>query len=232
MDRVGATEKPDNLVTPTRANSGANDAWQRRVLPLMKGVVIGLTAFFFLVTLAQLTYLHYELSQPRPSGIPAMANALLGRPTAPAAAGAIPPSQLALAAELESEATTQRYEMANAILMAHLWIRYLGFMTGMIMAVLGSVFILGKLSETTPSRLQADTRALKVSLTSASPGVVLAVLGCILMITTVVAQQETRVVDQPLYRPFAPDVRTATPPEQLPEFFKNRTSTPGQEKPK
>ena len=114
-----------------------------------------------------------------------------------------------------------RCHMGSTILMAHLWIRYLGFITGMIMAVLGAVFILGKLRESSAPRLGADS-GLKLSLSSASPGVVVALLGCILMVTTVLTQQQTQVQKVPLYRPFGAGRRSATQPLEVPEFFRGR----------
>ncbi|GGO80013.1 hypothetical protein GCM10011348_15750 [Marinobacterium nitratireducens] len=111
--------------------------------------------------------------------------------------------------------------------MAHLWIRYLGFITGMIMAVLGSVFILGKLRDSEASKLGAETSALKVSLTSASPGALLAVLGSAMMVTTIIAQQETNVRDLSLYRPFAAEYKLVSEDNKsLPKVFEENYKTP------
>lgn len=195
--------------------------WQRRLLPLMVRMIVVLALFFFAVTLGQLTYLHLELTQPKESRIPASAAQLVdqSRPFE----GDREAMQLGLAALLESEAMARRYEMAGVVLSAHIWIRYLGFVTGMIMAIIGSVFILGKLRDPESSQLSAESKGAKVSLTSASPGLVLATLGVALIVVTVLAQQETKVTDEPLYAPFhegrqdAPIVTDFFRPEQSSE---------------
>jgi hypothetical protein len=63
--------------------------------------------------------------------------------------------------------------------MSRLWTTYLGFVTGMIFALVGAMFVLGKL-ESDPSELKTKVgTALDTSFKSASPGLVLAVLGVI-----------------------------------------------------
>ncbi|NIT55725.1 MAG: hypothetical protein GWN00_05655, partial [Aliifodinibius sp.] len=37
--------------------------WQKRLLPLMKGMIIGLTIFFFLASFGQLIYLHLNIEK-------------------------------------------------------------------------------------------------------------------------------------------------------------------------
>lgn len=206
------------------ADSGQSDLWQQGLLPLMKRVVITLTLFFFVITLGQLFYLYHELQKSPSSIVPHLATTLLIRPQNEGGSPDLPRDQMALAAVLESEVIMRRYHMASAILMAHLWIRYLGFITGMIMAVMGAVFILGKLRESSASTLGTEVGSLTISLTSTSPGIVLAVLGAVLMNTTILAQQETSVKDLPLYQPFSGG--------QLPKFFPNGIEKPNIEETK
>ena len=66
------------------------------------------------------------------------------------------------------------------------------------MALLGSVFILGKTSETA-SNIEGATGTFKVAVSSASPGRILAVLGTALLITTMVVQAPLTVNDRPVY---------------------------------
>jgi hypothetical protein len=40
--------------------------WQLRLLPLMKGMVIWLTFFFFVTSFAQLIYLHFKIEKSSP----------------------------------------------------------------------------------------------------------------------------------------------------------------------
>jgi hypothetical protein len=85
-----------------------------------------------------------------------------------------------------------------------MWTRLMGFTTGMVLAIVGAVFILGKLREQ-QTELKNETEALKVSLTTSSPGIVLAVLGSFLMSTTLLTKFDIDVRDLPVYvAPHAP----------------------------
>ncbi len=198
---------PPGTAPPDTARSGASAPArhaaapdrQQRLLPLAVWAVIGLGVFFFLVTLSQLTYLHWELRKPQASQVAAYARQVLET----AEPGDVTQLQLALSAQLESEAIARRYDGASVILMGHLWIRYLGFITGMIMAVIGSTFILARVRAPGQSQLGAEGGGVKLTLASASPGLILAALGSVMMVVTVLAQQTTNVSDSALYRPFA-----------------------------
>jgi hypothetical protein len=113
--------------------------------------------------------------------------------------------------QLEAYTVAHRYHQANSALIVRAWIKYLGFLTGMILAIVGAVFILGKLSEG-PTDLSAEATGWKVSVASASPGLILAVLGTALIITTVLVNPPTGVTDLPTYI----DVRGAFAPVQSP----------------
>jgi len=99
---------------------------------------------------------------------------------------------------LEGYTLERRYHQANVLLMSRIWKKYLGFVTGMILALVGAAFILGKLREPT-STLDAETGIWKFSLTTASPGLLLALLGTILMITTIVTHKKIEVQDKSTY---------------------------------
>lgn len=201
----------------------SDDRWQRRLLPLMVRVVLALAVFFFLISLVQLTFLHWQLGQQSSSLVPEWAGGLVavddGATADPQTA------KLGLAALLESEVTSRRYQMASVIMMAHIWIRYLGFVTGMAIAIIGSVFILGKLREPSTSLVGAEAQGIKLSLTSASPGLVLATLGTALMIVTVLARQEMQVRDTSLYSPFAPAAIEQQNLEPLPDIYTREGSS-------
>ena len=111
--------------------------------------------------------------------------------------------------QLEAYTVAHRYHQANSALIVRAWIKYLGFLTGMILAIVGAVFILGKLSEA-PSNLAAEASGWKVSIASASPGLILAVLGTALIIATLLVNPPTGVTDLPTYI----DVRGAFAPVQ------------------
>ena len=99
---------------------------------------------------------------------------------------------------LEADALDRRYHQASALLMSRIWAKHLAFMTGMIMAFLGAIFILGKLSESS-SQVEGASSQWKVSITSASPGIILAFFGTALVALSIIIQGSIDVKDVPVY---------------------------------
>ena len=96
-------------------------------------------------------------------------------------------AQLQTMAVLESNAMESRYHQATMALLIRICIVFLGFLTGMVLALVGAAFILGKLRDPS-SNLNAQAAMWKVSLTTASPGLVLVLLGTTLMLATIMAR--------------------------------------------
>jgi hypothetical protein len=82
--------------------------------------------------------------------------------------------------------------------MSRVWTSYLGFVTGMVLALVGAAFILGKLQEPV-SELSTALQGTSISLKSASPGLLLAALGTILMLATIITHHRIDVVDKAVY---------------------------------
>lgn len=164
-------------------------AWQQRMLPLMAQLLIGLTAFFFVVSLVQLTYLHSTIRKaPEMSLEPAFA--AIDRTPPASDTDRLRAAQLKTLAILDVGTTQRRYHQVNAALMARIWTRYMGFVTGMILALLGSVFILGRLQEPSDSATQGRRP---------SSGMIMIVLGVALMIVTIAVNHRIDVTDSPGY---------------------------------
>jgi preprotein translocase subunit SecG len=161
--------------------------------------VLVLAIFFFVVSLVQLSYLHWSLRQSADSMVPQFAKHIL-QAAGPQDTDVL---QLAVAAQLESEAIFRRHENAQVTQMGHLWIRYLGSMTGMIIAVIGSTFILARVNIPDRAEVSGEFQNLKIVLASASPGLVLVILGCVMMSIAVLSQNTSTVTDGALYAPFA-----------------------------
>jgi hypothetical protein len=181
----------------------------------MERMVVGLTVFFFLASCVQLIYLHRRIDQaPRVD-----VRELL--PDAPAQTTLQETMELArLRAIIALEANTleRRHHQANVVLMSQLWIRYLGFVTGMILALVGTAFILGKLQDRF-SQFTAQVAGTGGTLRSSSPGLMLVGFGTILMLATILAHREMSVTDAPVYTrewSSAPSVQVETTPPQLP----------------
>lgn len=169
-----------------------------RLMPLMVGMVVGLTLFFFIASLIQLTYLQRRIEQA-----PTVDLAAILLDDAVPWQRELTPNMKVLAI-LEANAFERRYHQANVLLMSRVWARYLGFVTGMILALVGAGFILGRLRELS-SEISASGPGSGFSLRSSSPGLVLATLGVVLMAMTIVTHQEITTSDTPIYlRPADP----------------------------
>lgn len=167
----------------------SDQAWQQRMLPLMAQLLIGLTVFFFVVSLVQLTYLHSTIRKaPEIDLAPAFAAIEKTQPSSDV--DRIRAAQLKTLAILEAGTMQRRYHQVNAALMARIWKGYMGFVTGMILALLGSVFILGKLQDAgeggSPVR-------------RASSGLIMVTLGVTLMIVTIAVNHRIDVTDTSAY---------------------------------
>lgn len=187
-------QPPDKGIPGSRRGMSA---WQERLLPLMTGLLIGLTVFFFAASFGQLIYLHWNIARtPQVDLAPA--------PEADPAGLALSFEQLMqarrldLESRLEANLIERRYHIASVAMMSGLWVRYLGFVTGMILALVGASFVLGKLREPITS-LEGKFSEIGISLRSTSPGIILVVLGVVLMFATIVDEDISSVTDAPVY---------------------------------
>ncbi|MBE7473340.1 MAG: hypothetical protein HS114_29785 [Anaerolineales bacterium] len=193
--------------------------WQERLLPIMVGLLVGLSIFFFVATYQQMTYLHQSILQfPGLDLNPSSGEILIAN--AETFNDQLVARRLEILAKMEAYVVERRYHQASVLLMSGLWVRYLGFMTGMILAFVGASFVLGKLREP-PLEIASKWTTLDLSLRSASPGIVLVIFGVILMFATIMDRDLYEVQDVPTYltgretpiaRPVEPQ-GTTLPPE-------------------
>lgn len=163
--------------------------WQLLLLPLMAAIVVGLTVFFFSVSRQQL-----EQLQTRIAEAPAVdLQATFGGP-----APDIETERWRTLALLEQNALEHRYRQAKVLLMSRLWLKYLGFVTGMIIAIVGAAFVLGRLRGS-GGKGSVEGGGIKAAFETTSPGLVLAFLGAGLMLTTMVSQSDIQVTDRAVY---------------------------------
>ncbi len=175
--------------------AGETRKWQERLLPFMAGMLIALTVLFFAASMSQLIFLELRIlrsatgdSEGRRDELAAMltSSALEAEPA------------LAVRFALESASLNNHYYQSAMMLMGSLFIRYLGFATGMTLALAGSVFILGRIRDT-GTEISAESAPFKASLASASPGIVLAFLGAALMITTIAVRHTVTATNSGVY---------------------------------
>lgn len=182
-----------------------HEIWQRRLLPLMIGMIVSLSGFFVVTSLIQITYLQNRLkAAPLLTTKETLASMSIDKSfQSPVSHGMNFDDQLEYLrmktmVVLEVNALQNRYHLASILIASRIWIRYLGFVTGTILAMVGAAFILGKLQETR-SDLGAEGGAVKIALSTASPGLALVLLGNALMIATLATSMDLQLTDSPIY---------------------------------
>lgn len=176
----------------------AGERWRNRLLPVMRGGLVVMAAFFFAASLVQYHLLYRDLRGMGPRTQVALETLENTIPqTQRANVDFLQWKTLVL---LEQDAMSMRYQQINATLLLRTWTRYTGFLVGMVLALVGAFFILGRLREET-SQLSGESGGVKFALVTSSPGVILAVLGTVLMIVTLVVKFDFEVQDRPVYLP-------------------------------
>jgi hypothetical protein len=210
--------------------------WQRRTLPLMMRMLVGLTVFFFLASCIQLVYLHIEiLRTPTLDVTPAFTPLNTGAPLKHQEM--LAEARLRALILLETSTLDRHYHQASALVLARVWKNYLGFVTGMILALVGAAFVLGKL-EGPAAEMSGKGAPGELSFKSASPGLMLAVMGVILMLTTLVINADITVRNSAVYLRATdevpatpPDSNTAPPLDRPPDSNAAHSVTPPLERP-
>jgi hypothetical protein len=170
--------------------------WQTRLLPFVLVLLSLLTLFACVSNVVQVYQVEKHIETNHEIDLKELAPSTLGA-TATASEKLSYARWRALVA-MEVNAVESRYHQANMILMTRVYIVFLGFTTGMVLAMVGATFILAKLRES-ESTLEAGTTSWKMAFTSASPGLVLALFGTTLMLATIWARTEISVRDKSVY---------------------------------
>lgn len=169
----------------------------------MTRTVVALAVFFFVASLAQLAFLNWELAHSPTVGAEALLEdrRCAARPGVPALdpQACISVQRQRALLLLEANVVERRYHQSNALMMFAVWSRYLGFVTGMILAVFGAAFILGKLSEPESSLGAAGPGGWKAEMRSTSPGLILAFLGVVLIVASIITLHSLHTRDAPTY---------------------------------
>lgn len=165
------------------------EGWHRRLLPFMMSSLIVMGLLFFILTVWQFRDLQSRLTM-RPVDIE----------------GALQRAQVQggqrdwyLRVVLEEAALRHRYEQNATIVQARVWTRYMGFLTGMILVLTGCVFVLGKLREEV--NVSGKASGIEANLATASPGVVLALTGAVLIGVSLWVPVTVESNDVPVYLP-------------------------------
>jgi hypothetical protein len=178
-----------------------------------------LAIIFFAVSLFEMyqmrKFLRYESAEGIRSEIKDLVRAQRNTQRAVTTAEVVQQSLLIL----EADGLDKRYRQATALLMSRIWTRQLAFITGVVLAFIGAVFIIGKLSE---NKTDANLGGAhwQAGISSTSPGLILGFFGTVLMAVALVVQPKIEVQDRPVHfmttavvrNPGAPGTVTAVPP--------------------
>jgi hypothetical protein len=210
---------------PSEPLTPEDRAWQRRLLPFMTRSIVVMAAFFFLASLAQLYFLHRDV-RFEATDIQRMFDKFEQQPSAGPVLTSLDYLGWKASVLLEQELVNRRYREANSVLLTGIWTNYLGFLTGMILALVGAVFILGKLREQ-PTQLGLEHASIKASVYSSSPGIILATLGSVLMAITIIDHVTIGTQDRAVYVTHAPSGSATNLPLPLPDNVTSQTPVQG-----
>lgn len=172
--------------------------WQRALLPVMTGTVLLAMAAFLAFSLLDTWSVRRGIENaPRLDLRADLAGVDCAKATySPHERGEC--LRWKVAVLLEEHTVNRRYHQANVALLVRVSVKYLGFLTGMLMSLVGAVFVLGQLRDP-GSKLAVEGSGLKGALDTSSPGLILAFLGTLLMLATVFVNPPTDVSDGNVY---------------------------------
>jgi hypothetical protein len=180
----------------SRAIAAREEAWRDRLLPLMALTLVAAGLFFAAMSVIELRAF-YARVQHAPIDIGADFAAFEARAGAEVTGG-LDYLRMKTLTRLEADALQRRYHQATTTMLARVWTRQLGFLTGMILALVGAAFVLGRLREPA-SRLSGEGGGVKGAIETASPGLALAALGSGLMAITLLMPFGVETFDRTVY---------------------------------
>jgi hypothetical protein len=150
------------------SDTAARAAWQLKLLPLMGMLLTVASVAFLVVSLVQTNRVRALIEAAPSLELPPEVDGLSCIGPGLTAAQQQACVRWKVLVKLEAYTIARRYHQANAALVVRAWIKYLGFLTGMILAIVGAVFILGRLTEAS-SQLAAEGTFGKFSSTRCRP---------------------------------------------------------------
>jgi hypothetical protein len=184
------------LKPPRRSLAARAEDWRVWMAPFMVAFVVAAGLWFALMAIVELRGF-YARVQHAPLDV-AADFAAYERAAGPAAAADLGYLRFKTLTRLEADALQRRYHQATTTMLARVWTRQLGFLTGMILAMVGAVFVLGRL-EDRGSKLSGEGGGVTGGLETSSPGLVLAALGAGLMAITLLMPFGVETFDRPVY---------------------------------
>ncbi|MDO8838522.1 MAG: hypothetical protein Q7V31_06295 [Parvibaculum sp.] len=104
----------------------------------------------------------------------------------------------AVLAYLDLEVIKMRHNRTVVALQSRTWMKFLTSMFGAVLVTLGAIFVLGQVSAP-HFRAHVEGRGVNVALASASPGLVIVVIGAGLLVASMIVHHEVSQTDQALF---------------------------------
>lgn len=187
-------------MTPPIENDQTNQqlhSWQTKLLPWVLSLVTIMILVFFALATIQFNYFRNQISSTHTSEI----DKQLLSPREAAANGQmdIEYTKLYCLTKMEENILNKRYSQLGFLLLSRTYIKYLGFFTGMILAITGAVFVISKFKEEKVEIGSDVSEKIKFTLATSSPGIIFGILGTILMSITILYNSPIGAAEQPLY---------------------------------
>jgi hypothetical protein len=170
--------------------------WQARMAPFMVAAIVATALFFAIATIWKFGNIEARLMKPSSESGSAAAWSTTIAPRDFNEQMRLEATRAAYG--LERELVARRYEQANLSYLNRLWTRFMGFVTGMVLAFVGAGFVLGKL-ETDKGEFEAAASGMSMTMRSTSPGLLLAALGTCLMGLSIAVPVHVSFTDAAVY---------------------------------
>jgi hypothetical protein len=130
-----------------RVSSDFTNQWQSKLRPVMTWVLICSGIIYLIVSGLYMWWGYRQVELINATPMTEILNELPCSPekSVPAAADVLDCQQLRATLALETRLVQQRFDEMRVVMMIRMSMKYLGFMVGMILCLVGAVFILGRL---------------------------------------------------------------------------------------
>jgi hypothetical protein len=164
-----------------------------RIIPVVIVIPVVFLIFFIVVSIIQLHEINLRIEEGQSKAVKEiLSKALIDKGRSEQF------NKFIILATLEEESLDERYRQGHYTLVSRSFKQFLGFFTGIIMVIVGSVFILLKLKEKVNLDVSQES-SLKGSLNTSSPGVAFGVIGAILISIASLSKNTITIRDSGLY---------------------------------
>lgn len=191
---ISPSQAPDSMVDNQNLAS-----WHKGLWPWVTGIIVALLILFSYMATSQLFNVNSQINTYKTSELDKIfINRIDSKLIIPEGQDVGEFTKLYMLAKMEEQLMNKHYSQGGVLLTARLYIQYLGFFTGMILAIVGAIFIISKLKEG-ESFLLASNKTAAISFSSTSPGIIFGVLGTIMMLSTILSHNEISIKDSAVY---------------------------------